>query len=448
MARAWPWPHGSGKTTLPRLSARVRFYEAIAEARSSLAQFSGIPAAPAKRTWWSRLLLLALPVKATWEAGRQAWRERISAWGRRCRPAVVLHAPPRIDAISPPWGRLATHVGGLFLLLLLLLGGGFQGVLAYPVQTNAGGFTLAWQSLQPAATENLMAVYASIPAMPLVVKRPLPGRAEALPIETSLPSPLTQRSGVITYTVQSGDTLTSIAAQFGLRIETLYWYNSLKSADLLSVDQKLRVPETDGLIHEVKEGETLDSIAEAYGVRKGNLIAYAANGLREPYNLVVGQKLFVPGASKPIPRPVVAAAPRANFRFNAPSYASLPGGERFSWPAMGRITDRFGWTGSRWHTGLDIATSWGTPIYSAAAGTVTHAGWSGGLGYMVEIDHGDGWTTRYGHMAQQPEVQVGQWVERGQLIGYVGCTGWCTGAHVHFEIRYLGSYCDPLDYLQ
>jgi len=328
------------------------------------------------------------------------------------------------------------------------MGGGFQGVLAYPVQTNAGNFTLAWQSLQPAETENLLSAYASIPVMPIVVQRPLPDRVETLPAEASPPSQLTQRSGVFTYTVQSGDTLTAIAAQFGLHIETLYWYNNLKSADLLSVDQQLRIPETDGLIHEVKEGETLDSIAEKYGVRKGSLIAYAANGLREPYNLVVGQKLFVPGASKPIPRPVIATAPRATFRFNAPSYASLPGGERFSWPAVGRITERFGWTGSRWHTGLDIATSWGTPIYSAAAGTVTQAGWSGSLGYMVEIDHGEGWVTRYGHMAQQPEVWVGQWVERGQLIGYVGCTGRCTGPHVHFEIRYQNAYCDPLDYLQ
>lgn len=440
MARAWPWIHGSGrKQAVPRLSARVRLYESIAEAQSALAQFSGIPLFPPPRllgggVWW---LLLS-----------SNWINRFVVHDKS-RPARAQPTAFRGNVVSSTWSRLAPHVGGFFLLLLLLLGGGFQGVLAHPVQTNAGDFTLAWQSLQSdLAVENLQAAYATIPAMPIVVRRPLPTGGETLPAEVNPPDRKPQRSGVITYTVQAGDTLTAIAAQFGLRIETLYWYNGLKSADLLSVDQQLRIPETDGLIHEVKEGETLDSIAEKYGVRKGNLIAYAANGLREPYNLVVGQKLFVPGASKPIPRPVVATVPRANIRLSAPSYAALPGGERFSWPTLGRITERFGWTGSRWHTGLDVATAWGTPIYSAAAGTVTQAGWSGRLGYMVEIDHGEGWVTRYGHMARQPEVWVGQWVERGQLIGYVGCSGYCTGPHVHFEIRYRGDYCDPLDYLQ
>ena len=75
------------------------------------------------------------------------------------------------------------------------------------------------------------------------------------------------------------------------------------------------------------------------------------------------------------------------------------------------------------------------------------AGWQSGYGYMVEINHGDGWVTRYGHMAQQPEVSSGVWVGRGQLIGYMGCTGNCTGPHVHFEIRYDGANCNPLDYL-
>jgi murein DD-endopeptidase MepM/ murein hydrolase activator NlpD len=289
--------------------------------------------------------------------------------------------------------------------------------------------------------------YATIPAMPLILQQSRQSLGEAFPIEEDQSAAVALRSEVISYTVQEGDTLIAIGVQFGVSIETLYWFNSLKSADLLSIDQVLRIPPVDGLVYEVKAGDTLDSIAEAFKVRKGNLIAYVANDLREPYALQEGQKLYVPGASKPIPRP--PAAPRGRpFRLSAPAYASLPGGELFSWPTSGRITDRFGWTGRRWHNAIDIAAAWGTPIYAAAAGTVTMAGWQSGYGYMVEISHGDGWVTRYGHMAQQPEVSVDQWVGRGQLIGYIGCTGNCTGPHVHFEIRSYGANCNPLDYLQ
>lgn len=454
MARLWPWPPSpAGTRSAPRLSARGRFYEAISEAESSLAQFSGLLEAPPDRMAVAGLLSLpqrlALRLKSTWEAGPRAWvRWRLLRAGR---PARHVQSPREAGipfvALSANWPRRAAHGAALLLVFLLLWGGGFRGVLAYPVQTNEGGIALVWRWSLPDMPEDLPSAYANIPAVPVTVKRP--GLPDSAPLPVAAPeTTVARRNEVITYTVQAGDTLTAIASQFGLRLETLYWYNGLKSADLLSIDQKLRVPETDGLLYQVQEGDTLDSIAEAFGVRKGNMIAYAANNLREPYELVLGQKIFVPGASKPIPRPIVTTIPRSTIRLSAPSYASLPGGERFSWPAMGRLTDRFGWTGSRWHTGLDIATSWGTPVYSAAAGTVTRAGWNGDLGYMVEIDHGDGWSTRYGHMARQPEVWEGQWVERGQLIGYVGCTGWCTGPHVHFEIRYQGSYCDPLDYLQ
>jgi len=334
----------------------------------------------------------------------------------------------------------------LGLLLLLLVGGGFRGAFAQPVENNQGGIALAWQQIRGGEDQGLASAYASVPAVPVLIQRVRP-ESQAITIDEQVVA--SARQEVIVYQVQSGDSLSAIADRFGLSVETLYWFNQLKSADLLTVGQELKIPPVDGLIHEVKEGETLESIAEKYGVRKGNMIAYAPNNLREPYTLEVGQKIFVPGASKPIPRPVVVSRSRPSYvRLTAPAYAALPGGERFSWPVVGRITERFGWTGSRWHTGVDIATSWGTPIYSAAAGTVVYAGWRGTLGYMVEIDHGEGWVTRYGHLAQQPDVSAGQWVERGQLLGYIGCTGKCTGPHLHFEVLYQGAYTNPLDYLQ
>ncbi|HLI52454.1 MAG TPA: M23 family metallopeptidase, partial [Thermomicrobiaceae bacterium] len=100
------------------------------------------------------------------------------------------------------------------------------------------------------------------------------------------------------------------------------------------------------------------------------------------------------------------------------------------------------------HTGLDIAAPQGTPIHAAAAGTVTAAGWNNyGYGYMVEIDHGNGLVTLYGHMMQQPSVSVGEQVSQGETIGYVGTTGNSTGDHCHFGVELNGVWVNPYNYL-
>lgn len=456
MAQSWPWLHGLTRSpSAARLSSRARLSEALVEAQSALEQFGGAPSAsrgPALQAGLAdRRKQIASFGREIWKRGAVVWAVRLKRWIRLPQPASVAvsaSAPPAVSLRMGP--RLLAHAGILALLVVLFWSGGFRGVLAQPVQTNQNtGGNLAWQWYRPANdTDGTLSAYASVPAMPLAVQRPHLGLEITLPepVEETEPTDFSARADVITHTVQKGDTLISIAVQHGVSIETLYWFNGLKSADLLSVDQKLQIPPVDGLVYEVEAGDTLDSIAEDFEVRKGNLIAYAPNNLREPYTLVEGQELFVPGASKAIPRPPATPSGRP-FRLTAPGYATLPGGERFSWPTSGRLTDRFGWTGTRWHNGLDIAAPWGTPIYAAAAGTVSTAGWKSGYGYMVIIGHGDGWETRYGHMAQQPEVAAGQWVERGQLIGYMGCTGNCTGPHVHFEIRSYGDNCNPLDYL-
>jgi murein DD-endopeptidase MepM/ murein hydrolase activator NlpD len=118
------------------------------------------------------------------------------------------------------------------------------------------------------------------------------------------------------------------------------------------------------------------------------------------------------------------------------------------WPVNGTITQYF----TRSHNGLDIAISAGTPIHAADSGEVIWAGWrTDGLGYCVMIDHHNGLTTVYGHMIRQPAVYVGQYVSRGQVIGYIGSTGHSTGPHVHFMVK-AGSgsshdYRNPLAYL-
>ncbi len=120
------------------------------------------------------------------------------------------------------------------------------------------------------------------------------------------------------------------------------------------------------------------------------------------------------------------------------------------WPTVGEISSSYGlrWGGSDFHPGIDIANDVGTPIVATADGVVTSAGWnSGGYGNMVDINHGNGYMTRYAH-ASQVLVSAGQTVKRGQVIAYMGSTGYSTGPHVHYEIRVNGEIVNPMGYMR
>ena len=118
------------------------------------------------------------------------------------------------------------------------------------------------------------------------------------------------------------------------------------------------------------------------------------------------------------------------------------------WPTQGYISSPYGlrFGGTEFHQGIDIAAEMGTPIVAAADGVVTAAGWNGGYGNMVDVDHGSGVVTRYGH-ASAVAVTVGQQVRRGQVIAYVGSTGRSTGPHLHYEVRVGGQPVNPAAYL-
>jgi len=127
------------------------------------------------------------------------------------------------------------------------------------------------------------------------------------------------------------------------------------------------------------------------------------------------------------------------------SYDSSPSSSGLIWPVSGPVVSGFGMRWGRMHEGIDIAVGYGTPIHAAASGTVIFAGWMGGYGNLVIIDHGGGMSTAYGH---QSSIAVGGGsISQGQVLGYVGCTGHCFGPHLHFEVRINGSPVDPLGYL-
>ena len=230
--------------------------------------------------------------------------------------------------------------------------------------------------------------------------------------------PKEQRQSVITYEVTPGDTVAGIAQRFSVSPETIIWANQLGDGDLISVGEKLLILPVDGVLHTVASGDTLDSIARRYGVEWRAIFDYEPNQLVDSNSLVVGQKLTVPGGE-----------PKE--------------GLWLAWPTYGYMTQYF----HAYHQGIDIAAPTGTPLYAAASGRVVKAvklAWS--YGWYLVIDHGYGFETLYGHCSQFA-VGVGERVERGQIIAWMGSTGRTTGPHLHFEVRYNGQAVNPLNYL-
>jgi len=132
-------------------------------------------------------------------------------------------------------------------------------------------------------------------------------------------------------------------------------------------------------------------------------------------------------------------------------YGSAPSG-KFAWPVAGRIISGFGYRihpifgVRRFHSGIDIVASYGTPVKAADGGQVVQAGYFGGYGNSVMLYHGGGFATWYAHLSSI-NVSMGQLVKRGQVIGLVGSTGWTTGPHLHFEVRINGAPQDPRAHL-
>ena len=138
-----------------------------------------------------------------------------------------------------------------------------------------------------------------------------------------------------------------------------------------------------------------------------------------------------------------SAAPSSPCCAAVSSSTEAPSGGGFIWPVSAPITSPFGMRWGTLHPGLDLGSPYGTAIHAAGSGTVVWCGWMSGYGNLVMIDHHNGLATAYGH---QSRIAVGcnQEVAQGQVIGYVGSTGFSTGPHLHFEVRLNGTPVDPL----
>ena len=194
----------------------------------------------------------------------------------------------------------------------------------------------------------------------------------------------------------------------------------------------------------VSSGESVSSIAARHGLSLTELrkLNPGVNLAR----LVVGSQVRV---AKAAPGALLAIRPSISGGASWPALPSLPGGElnRFQtylWPTKGVFTSGYGWRWGRMHKGIDIANNVGTPIVAAKDGIVVYSGWSSGYGYLVELSHGDGTSTRYAHNSRLL-VRKGQIVPQGQTISLMGSTGRSTGPHLHFEIRRPGGAAvDPM----
>jgi murein DD-endopeptidase MepM/ murein hydrolase activator NlpD len=195
----------------------------------------------------------------------------------------------------------------------------------------------------------------------------------------------------------------------------------------------------------ILRGELLSTQSNLKGARSGKSRALVIT--RKQVQSEIAESQALESASAQLAAKLQAGEAQASAAAAAGSTGTpAPSGSGFAWPLSGPITSPFGMRWGTLHPGIDIGVPTGTPIHAAGSGTVVWCGWMSGYGNLVMIDHHNGLATLYGH---QSRIAVGcnQEVSQGETIGYVGCTGFCTGPHLHFEVRLNGNPVDPLGYL-
>jgi len=251
-----------------------------------------------------------------------------------------------------------------------------------------------------------------------------------------------------TYAVKAGDTLWSLAINFGRDLDTMSCATTPTGSDAekLIPGQTITVPALDDLCYTVTPGDTLAGIAARYGLSVQEIAAVAWNGFSTPpYTVRPRQRVLLPGARPDArPRPERRAVSYAADSWARTAWPTWPYGDgKFIWPVEGPISQ-----GSRvGHRAIDIAVPIGTPVKAVDRGKVVYAGWNPtGYGFRVVIDHGIDYLTLYAHLSDI-YVEAGQIVGKGQVIGVSGSNGNITGPHLHFEIRDYGILVNPLTLL-
>jgi len=258
------------------------------------------------------------------------------------------------------------------------------------------------------------------------------GRDNVIIKPLSIPTaPLVSHAPIVHFVAQ-GDTLDSIARQFNLPWRDIVWSNPDLRIPLV-VGRAIELPPVPGVVVVVKTGVTPTSLATAYGVDVTTVLGF--NGIHGP-QLTPGSVLVIPVDPNPGP----------NLSTGAPADPVDPG--QFLCPTAGaKIIQPFGPTSfaleppfdgyPHFHTGVDLLAGYGTPIVAAAGGRVTATGYAFDFGIRVEVTDSFGLVEIYAHMSQVA-VTVGQEVQQGEKVGYVGSTGLSVGPHLHFQLDVAG----------
>ncbi|HEX9027799.1 MAG TPA: M23 family metallopeptidase [Anaerolineales bacterium] len=282
-------------------------------------------------------------------------------------------------------------------------------------------------------------------------------------LHTDIPS--LPRVDVISYTVQTGDTVFGIAEKFGLKPQTILWANYTVLGDnphKLSPNQVLNILPVDGTYHRWSQGDGLNGVAKFFGVSPDDIISYPGNHLDpatvgDPAhpNIAAGTWLIIPGGKRDFISWSAPAIPRNDpgvARVLGPGVCGAVadgaiGSGAFIWPAPNHFLSGFDYAPEANHPGIDIDGDLGQPVYAADNGVVVYAGWNNwGYGNMVVINHGNGWQTLYAHLSAY-NVSCGSSVLKGSVIGAIGSTGNSTGPHLHFEMMNNGTKVNPHNYL-
>ncbi len=263
------------------------------------------------------------------------------------------------------------------------------------------------------------------------------------------------------HVTKPGDSVSRIASSYGITTATLLDNNpTVPEDEALPLDMEIVVPRIDAIMHKASLGESVSDIVAQYdNIAVADVLAYRPNAIKTDEELDAGRFVLLPGATRkppppppPPPQPVTPP-PTAGGGGGSGVGAPPSSGGRFSLP-LSRwrgVSDPFGvWRGvGRIHEGidLDLYGYWNSPIYSSCNGVVSKVEYlTYSYGYHVIVDCGDGWSTLYAHMSSI-QVNTGQRVVQGTQLGVSGVTGFTTGEHLHFEIRYFGAPVNPANYI-